>query len=94
MISRLNEIFFFYFFSNSFCFNFFSGKYWKRNVPSGVPYFCTPLFCHFAKRISKNQFETFTQGCTRTYVSLLKIADVQSRPSELIYFPGMYKKMK
>ena len=21
-----------------FCFNFFSGKYWKRNVPSGVPY--------------------------------------------------------
>ena len=22
--------------SNSFCFDFFSGKYWKRNVPSGV----------------------------------------------------------
>ena len=21
-----------------FCFNFFSGKYWKRNVPSGVLY--------------------------------------------------------
>ena len=21
-----------------FCFNFFSGKYWKRNVLSGVPY--------------------------------------------------------
>ena len=20
-----------------FCFDFFSGKYWKRNVPSGVP---------------------------------------------------------
>ena len=25
------------FLSNSFCFDFFSGKYWKRNVPSGVP---------------------------------------------------------
>ena len=35
MISRLNEILFFYFFSNSFCFNFFSGKYWKRNVLPG-----------------------------------------------------------
>ena len=21
-----------------FCVDFFSGKYWKRNVPSGVPY--------------------------------------------------------
>ena len=25
------------FFSNSVCFYFFSGKYWKRNVPSGGP---------------------------------------------------------
>ena len=31
-------IVFFLFFSNSFCFTFFPGKYWKRNVPSGVPY--------------------------------------------------------
>ena len=37
MIIRLNEIFLFDFFSISFCFNFFSGKYWKRNVPLGVP---------------------------------------------------------
>ena len=38
MISRLNEIYCFDLFSNSFRFNFFSGKYWKRNVPSGGPY--------------------------------------------------------
>ena len=37
MISRLNEILI-DFLSNSFCNNFFSGKYLKRNVPSGVPY--------------------------------------------------------
>ena len=25
-------------FLNLFCVDFFSGKYWKRNVPSGLPY--------------------------------------------------------
>ena len=36
--SGLNVYYCFDFLSNSFCFDFFTGKYWKRNVPSGVPY--------------------------------------------------------
>ena len=35
ILSRLNEILFFIFLFNSFCFDSFSGKYWKRNVPTG-----------------------------------------------------------
>ena len=30
----------FEFLSNFFCFDFFSGKIWKRNVPSGVQFKC------------------------------------------------------
>ena len=35
-----------------FCFDFFSGKYWERNVPSGVPYICHLSFLPLSRRPS------------------------------------------
>ena len=40
MISRLKEILLFWFLFQLILFQLlFAGKYWKRSVPSGVPYF-------------------------------------------------------
>ena len=43
-----------------FCFNFFSGKYWKRNVASGIPNILVPGHClsfyYWPNFLSKGNF--------------------------------------